>query len=108
MIAIASISKSTSFGSLATSTQLLVGNAEVKYSLPVIAELRAEGINCEIYPDNTKLKKQFDYATKKGIPYFAIVGEEEISEGAVNVKNLETGEQTKLEIAAIAGFLKEN
>ncbi len=93
------------------STKILfsnMGDAEVKYSLPVIAELRAEGINCEIYPDNTKLKKQFDYATKKGIPYFAIVGEEEISEGAVNVKNLETGEQTKLEIAAIAGFLKEN
>ena len=93
------------------STKILfsnMGDAEVKYSLPVIAKLRAEGINCEIYPDNTKLKKQFDYATKKGIPYFAIVGEEEISEGAVNVKNLETGEQTKLEIAAIAGFLKEN
>ena len=93
------------------STKILfsnMGDAEVKYSLPVIAKLRAEGINCEIYPDNTKLKKQFDYATKKGIPYFAIVGEEEISEGAVNVKNLETGEQTKLEIAAIAGFLKGN
>ncbi len=93
------------------STKILfsnMGDAEVKYSLPVIAKLRAEGINCEIYPDNTKLKKQFDYATKKGIPYFAIVGEEEILEGAVNVKNLETGEQTKLEIAAIAGFLKEN
>lgn len=93
------------------STKILfsnMGDAEVKYSLPIIAELRAEGINSEIYPDNTKLKKQFDYATKKGIPYFAIVGEEEISEGAVNVKNLETGEQTKLEIAAIAGFLKEN
>ncbi|MBQ8034727.1 MAG: histidine--tRNA ligase [Bacteroidales bacterium] len=93
------------------STKILfsnMGDAEVKYSLPVIAELRAEGINCEIYPDNTKLKKQFDYATKKGIPYFAIVGEEEISEGAVNVKNLETGEQRKLEIAAIAAFLKEN
>ncbi|MBE6226361.1 MAG: histidine--tRNA ligase [Bacteroidales bacterium] len=93
------------------STKILfsnMGDAEVKYSLPVIAKLRTEGINCEIYPDNTKLKKQFDYATKKGIPYFAIVGEEEISEGAVNVKNLETGEQTKLEIAAIAGFLKEN
>ncbi len=93
------------------STKILfsnMGDAEVKYSLPVIAKLRAEGINCEIYPDNTKLKKQFDYATKKGIPYFAIVGEEEISEGAVNVKNLETGEQTKLEIAAIAAFLKEN
>lgn len=78
------------------STQILFSNmgaAEVAYSLPIVAELRKQGYNCEIYPDNSKLKKQFDYATKKNIPYFAIVGGEEIEKNVVNIKNLETGEQ---------------
>lgn len=70
-----------------------MGEAEVAYSLPIIAGLRAQGINCEIYPDKTKLKKQFDYAAKKNIPYFVIVGEQEIADGVVNIKNQTTGEQ---------------
>lgn len=70
-----------------------MGSAEVAYLLPVIASLRARGVNCEIYPDTAKLKKQFDYADKKGIPYFVIAGEQEIASGMLNVKNLSTGEQ---------------
>lgn len=70
-----------------------MGEAEVAYLLPVVAFLRAGGMNCEIYPDNTKLKKQFDYADKKGIPYFVIAGEQEIAQGVLNLKNLLTGEQ---------------
>ena len=70
-----------------------MGEAEVAYSLPIIAGLRARGINCEIYPDKTKLKKQFDYAAKKNIPYFVIVGEQEVADGVVNIKNQVTGEQ---------------
>jgi histidyl-tRNA synthetase len=82
-----------------------MGDNEVLYSLPIVAQLRAHGINSEIYPDNTKLKKQFDYATKKAIPYFAIVGEQEIESGVVNIKNLESGEQIQLKKEELAGFL---
>ncbi len=71
-----------------------MGDAEVAYTLPIIAGLRAQGINCEIYPDKTKLKKQFDYAAKKNVPYFVIVGEQEIADGTVVIKNQTTGEQT--------------
>ena len=78
-----------------------MGDKEVIYLLPVVAKLRANGINCEIYPDNSKLKKQFDYADKKAIPYFVIAGESEITEGTLNVKNLSTGEQTKIKIEEI-------
>lgn len=70
-----------------------MGKAEVAYLLPVVASLRAQGVNCEIYPDEVKLKKQFDYADKKGIPYFVIAGEQELTSGMLNVKNLATGEQ---------------
>lgn len=79
-----------------TGTKVLfsnMGDAEVAYSLPIIAGLRAQGINCEIYPDKTKLKKQFDYAAKKNIPYFVIVGEQEMTGNVVNIKNQITGEQ---------------
>lgn len=65
----------------------------VEYILPLASELRKKGINCEVYPDTTKLKKQFDYAEKSAIPYFVIVGENEVNNGTVNLKNLLTGEQ---------------
>ena len=71
-----------------------MGDAEVAYTLPIIAGLRAQGINCEIYPDKTKLKKQFDYAAKKNVPYFIIIGEQEVADGTVVIKNQTTGEQT--------------
>ena len=71
-----------------------MGDAEVAYTLPIIAGLRAQGINCEIYPDKTKLKKQFDYAAKKNVPYFVIIGEQEVADGTVVIKNQTTGEQT--------------
>ena len=73
-----------------------MGEAEVAYSLPVISSLRAAGIACELYPDNTKLKKQFEYADRKGIPYLAIVGGDEMAENAVTLKNLSSGEQRKI------------
>ena len=73
-----------------------MGEAEVAYSLPIAAALRAAGIACEVYPDCKKLKNQFEYADRKGIPYLAIVGGDEIAEGVVTVKNLSTGEQRKI------------
>ena len=73
-----------------------MGSAETAYALPIAAQLRSQGINCEIYPDNTKLKKQFDYATKKGIRYFAIIGEDEIKAGEVTLKDLTTGTQQRV------------
>ena len=73
-----------------------MGSAETAYALPIAARLRSQGISCEIYPDNTKLKKQFDYATKKGIRYFAIIGEDEIKAGEVTLKDLTIGTQQRV------------
>ncbi len=81
-----------------------MGAEEVNFSLPVIASLRGAGIACELYPDNTKLKKQFDYADKKQIPYLAIVGADEVAAGVVNLKNLSTGEQTKVGCKELVAF----
>ena len=73
-----------------------MGETEAAYVLPIAASLRAEGIACEIYPDTKKLKNQFEYATRKGIPYLAIVGGDEVSAGIVTLKNLTTGQQKQV------------
>ena len=70
-----------------------MGEREIAYTIPVAAALRAAGIACEIYPDTAKLKKQFEYADRKGIPWLAIVGDQEVADGTVMLKNLATGEQ---------------
>ena len=82
-----------------------MGEREVAYTIPVAAALRAAGIASEIYPDNAKLKKQFEYADRKGIPYLAIVGDQEVSEGTVTLKNLATGEQRPVPKDALAAAL---
>ena len=81
-----------------------MGEKEVAYLIPVVASLRAKGVRCEIYPDQAKLKKQFDYADRKGIKYLAIVGEDEVAEGTVSIKNLSTGEQRKEDAKKISGL----
>jgi len=69
------------------------GEKELMYSLPWLSSLRTKGINAEIYPEPAKMKKQMSYADNKKIPFVAIVGETEMAEGKVMLKNMKTGEQ---------------
>ena len=69
------------------------GENEAVEALKIIAKLREKGISAELYPEPAKLKKQFTYAEKKGIPNLVFFGEQEISEGNITVKNLENSEQ---------------
>lgn len=91
-------------------TQLLFvnfGEAEAAYVLPVLAKVRAAGIRAEIYPDSTKMKKQMSYANSKMIPFVAIVGEDEMKEGKLTLKNMGNGEQSMVTpeelVAAVKG-----
>ena len=100
------------FPSEVTSTTKILfanmGTEELKYLIPVVKSLREAGVACEIYPEQAKLKKQFDYADKKTIPFLSIVGGNEIAEGVVNIKNLSTGEQksfAKDDLASMLEFL---
>ena len=79
-----------------TATQVLFinfGEKETDYSLPIISQLRVQGIRCEIYPDASKMKKQMQYANQKGIPFVAMTGETEMQAGKVMLKNMTSGEQ---------------
>ena len=69
------------------------GDQEALAAQKIIASLRQKGIAAELYPESSKLKKQFTYAEKKGIPNLIFVGEEEMKNYTVTVKNLESGDQ---------------
>ena len=82
------------------------GDAEAKRSLKYVMQLRKEGISAELYPESSKMKKQMTYANGKNIPFVAMVGETELAEGKVALKNMSTGEQELLDISKVIEKLK--
>ena len=82
------------------------GETETAYCLPIAGKLRSEGISAEVYPDKVKMKKQMAYANAKNIPFVAIAGENEIKEGKITLKNMETGEQQMLATDELVNFIK--
>ncbi len=76
-------------------------DATLRYALSVANQLRESGVSTEVYPDVTKLKKQLDYANKKEIPYVIVVGSDEMKDGMLTLKDMEKGEQEKLNLKDI-------
>lgn len=80
-------------------TQILFvnfGEQEVLHILPILRKLRKAGIASELYPDEAKMKKQMSYANTRKIPFVALVGELEIQEGVITLKEMDTGNQERL------------
>ncbi|MBQ0155168.1 MAG: histidine--tRNA ligase [Bacteroidales bacterium] len=95
---------------LLASTQVLFatfGENEFNFALNFLKEVRNNGISAEIYPEPVKMKKQMSYADNKAIPYVAIVGETEMAENKVMLKNMATGEQQLVDIAGLVAVLKK-
>lgn len=83
------------------STQLLFvnfGEQEAAYCMSALLKIREAGITAELYPDAAKMKKQMSYANAKNIPFVALVGESEMQESKITLKNMETGTQELLSI----------
>lgn len=83
------------------------GEQEALASMNAIKQLRANGITAEIYPDSSKMKKQMAYANALNIPYVAIIGDSELAEGKVTLKNMTTGEQATLDTESLIAALKK-
>ncbi len=81
------------------------GEKEAFYSMKAIIQLRNFGIKVELYPDNVKVGKQFQYADKSGIPYAVIAGETEMKDDKFSLKNLNSGEQVLLDFAQLKTVL---
>lgn len=82
------------------------GTEESVVAYQWVSKLVASGIRAELYPDASKLKKQFDFADKKGIGFLALVGTNEMAANAIPLKNLATGEQTTLDFEGILAAVK--
>ncbi len=90
------------------STRVLISNFDETaetYALPLLSALRRNEIAAELYPTAAKLKKQLSYADAKKIPYVILIGSEEMGSGLLSLKNMQSGEQQKLDIAAIIQLL---
>lgn len=86
-------------GRAALDTTLLFvnfGEEEVRHIIPILGLLRKNGIASELYPEQAKMKKQMAYADKREIPFVALVGEQEVKEGVVALKEMGTGNQERL------------
>jgi histidyl-tRNA synthetase len=82
------------------------GEKEAAFAMSLLTQVRAAGISAEIYPDSAKMKKQMSYANAKQIPFVAIIGETELAEGKVTLKNMATGEQSLLTAAELVEAVK--
>jgi len=91
-----------------SSTKVLLLNFDpnsFKKALSILSKLRAANIKSEAYPDSVKIKKQMNYANKKGVPFVLLIGENEIKEGKFQLKNMQTGDQLKLDVPGIIEYL---
>ena len=92
------------------STQVMFtnfGTAEAAVSMKMLKELRNVGIAAEIYPDASKMKKQMGYADNLAIPYVAIVGENEMAQNKMMLKNMTTGEQSLVSVEEAIEIIKK-
>lgn len=81
------------------------GEKEEAHILPLILKMRQEGISTEIFPESAKMKKQMSYADSNKIPYVAIVGENEINENKITLKDMTSGEQKSLSLKECISIL---
>lgn len=83
------------------------GKKEAAAAMKMMKEMRAAGISAEIYPDAAKMKKQMGRADALSIPYVAIVGESELAESKLTLKNMTTGEQQLLTVDEAIRLIKQ-
>ncbi len=82
------------------------GPAEQVSCIKAAARLRAEGIATLVYPEAAKMKKQMDFANRKGIPFVAFIGESELQNGTVTLKNMTDGTQTTMTVDEMVSCLR--
>ncbi len=82
------------------------GEKEALFCLKAIKQLRNEGVNSELYPDAAKMKKQMTHANRRNIPFVVLVGEEEINSNTFTLKNMISGEQSKVSLPELVTIVK--
>ena len=83
------------------------GEKEIAYCMPIAQLMRKNGVSTEVYADSVKMKKQMNYANATGVSFVALVGENEMNEGKVTLKNMQTGEQQMVTPEEILAIVKQ-
>lgn len=93
---------------VSTTKLLLVyfSETEQAHCIGLAAKLRTNSINTEVYPDVTKMKKQFEYADKKQIPFVGVIGSNEITNNTIMLKNMVAGTQEEVVLEKLMEILK--
>ena len=81
------------------------GEQEAAFCLPLLKQLRSASISSELYPKKAKMKKQMTYANNKGVQFVVMIGEDEMESGILSVKNMDSGEQSNLNITDLINEL---
>ncbi len=95
---------------IAATTKILLtnfGSEAEKHCLSLLQSIRQAGISAELYPDPVKLKKQMNYANKKQIPYVGLIGENEIQNQTITLKDMTTGEQQEITLQELITIIKK-
>jgi len=83
------------------------GENEQNHCLSLVKQIRENGISCEIYPSSAKMKKQMKYANDRGVKNIALVGQDEIDGNTIQLKNMDSGDQSAMSIEEIINLLKK-
>ena len=83
------------------------GEKEIAYCMPIAQLMRKKGVSTEVYADSVKMKKQMNYANATGVSFVALVGENEMNEGKVTLKNMQTGEQQMVTPEEMLAIVKQ-
>jgi histidyl-tRNA synthetase len=84
------------------------GEKEQNHCMKLMHEVRANGIDCELYPTSAKIQKQMKYANDRKVQYVALIGEQEMNEELVLLKNMESGDQVEMSIDEVIHKLITN
>ncbi len=76
------------------------------YAFEAVQQVRTAGVSADLYPAPLKMKKQMKYANDTGVPYVVIIGSEEMASGQLGLKNMQTGDQSKLQLSDIIAHVK--
>jgi histidyl-tRNA synthetase len=83
------------------------GASEADFCLKALTKIRRAGINAELYPDAAKMKKQMNYAHKKNISYVVLVGEDELAQDLLTVKNMKDGNQSRHSVTELIDLIRK-
>ena len=84
------------------------GEAEQRYCISCVTKLRRAGVSAIMYPESAKMKKQMDYANRKGVPFVAFVGEKEVADATVTLKDMRSGEQTTMAVGEVVDYITKH